>query len=284
MTDHVDQRTFLEYHGTAGATKECAEAVERLLLGRVKIQAALILSHQSSHALLLTNTQGDEIVIKSGFTSGYGGVGPKGFSATLGLLKWHGVELEEILIDEGVYERLEASALTIADLDVIASAVRLRPRRLWDYILDEDQFDARNLNPWQRRNLAVPLALIDNRLATVARDFWDDPDGNLLKAHRQLEEIVRLRTKMTLDEAKDGPSATYRFAFGGAAPRLTWPNTSQSEHAGRMNLFMGVLTAYRHVRVHRTETGNAEAQLCELLLLNHLYRLEAEAEESQSDN
>lgn len=40
---------------------------------------------------------------------------------------------------------------------------------------------------------------------------------------------------------------------------------------------MGVLQAYRHVRAHRSERENREQLLSELLLLNHLYHLEATA-------
>lgn len=272
--------TFLEYHGTAGATKDCAEAVERLLYMGAPIQTALIItcrkSPTPSHALLLTDTYGAQIVIKSGFCSGYGGAGPKGFSATLALLDWHEIELDEVVVDQGLLDRLDASALTLPDLSCILATRRVRPKELWEYVLDADE-RPREENPWLRRKSIVPLTMIDDRLSIAARHFWNDPDATLMKAHRQLEEVIRKRIGISVQEASEGPAATYRQAFNGNNPRLTWPGISMSEHAGRANLFMGVLSAYRHVRAHRTGSGRAEDQLSELLLLNHIYKLEAAA-------
>ena len=82
---------------------------------------------------------------------------------------------------------------------------------------------------------------------------------------------------MSIEEAIGGPAAIYRLAFNGDPPRLTWPGVSNSEHVGRVNLFMGALNACRHVRAHRSDSGGKADQLCELLLLNHLFRLEAKA-------
>jgi hypothetical protein len=290
MTERDDPNsceTFLEYHGTAGATRHCAEAVERLLYMGAPLRSALILTHRkletSSHALLLTNVYGDEIAIKSGFSSGYGGAGPKGFSATLSLLDWHGIELDEILVEEAMLDRLDASALTVGDLDAIRSARPIRPMDLWIYVADHDELIG-TTNPWLRREPIVPLTMMDERLAVDARDFWNDPDGKLIKAHRHLEESVRTKAGISIEDASSGPARMYALAFNGKEPRLRWPAVTTSEQVGRANLFIGTLAAYRNPRVHRTEKGRADAQLAELLLLNHLYRLEASAEPNPEAN
>jgi len=255
--------------------------VERLIQGTRELRTAKILTKpgkdSSGHALFLTDSRGDEIIIKGGFASGYGGSGPKGFSATLRLLDWHGVELSEIEIDATLMERLNASALTIADLENIREARPVRPHRYWDYVFDQEDRPQLEGNPWQYREPISPFALLDERLAPHVRRFWDDPDAVLMKGHRALEQAVRLKADMSKEEATDGPAAVYRYAFGGNAPRLSWEGVTKSEHAGRMNLFMGVLTAYRHVRAHRDEKSHRDALLSELLLLNHLFRLEATA-------
>lgn len=271
--------TYLQYAGISGGTADCVDAVERLLLPTPRLRSALILTDRTtnspSHALLLTTHNGDQTVIKSGFSSGYGGTGPKGLSHILNLLSWHHVELEEVEVEPALFERLEGSALTVEDLETVLAMNPIRPRRLWDYILKEHA-DSQT-NPWRHSELLIPMAIIDDRLAEAARDFWADPDGTLMKGFRQLEETIRIRINLTLDEATEGPAATLRKAFNGSSPKLTWPNVSTSEHAGRMNLFMGWLNAYRHVRAHRSDKCNKSDQLCELLLLNHLFRLEAEA-------
>lgn len=273
--------TFLEYVGIAGSTAECQEAIERLLMSGADLRSALILTSldgaNPDHAFLLTVGEHDEIVVKSGFSSGYGGTGPKGFSAVLDLLHWHGVELDEVLVDADLMARLDGSSLTLADRETIGTAPRPRPKRLWDYLLLDRDNHVRDRNPWKHRGLNVPMAIIDDRLAAIARDFWEDPDGLLFKGHRKLEETVRERAGITMEEATKGPSATYAMAFNGETPRLTWPGISRSEQAGRTNIFVGAVSAFRNVRVHRTDKGSDEDRLCELLLLNQLFRLEAAA-------
>lgn len=272
--------TYLEYHGSSG-TQDCVEAVERLLQSDRALASATILTNPkkdiSDHAFFLTDTRGDEIVIKNGFASGYGGGGPKGLSATIRLLDWHGVMLDEIEIEHALMDRLSASALTLADVESIRNARPVRPHRYWDYVFEQDDRPAHEGNPWRHRDPVIPFTLLDERLAPSVRRFWDDPDGVLMKGHRALEQAVRVKAGISKEEATGGPAAVYRQAFNGSPPRLSWPDVTSSEHAGRVNLFMGVLSAYRHVRAHRDEKAHRDALLSELFLLNHLFRLEAEA-------
>lgn len=160
--------TYLQYVGIAGATKECVEAVERLLLTGVTLQKAVILTVREGavhhHALLVTTEHGDPIVVKGGFTSGYGGAGPKGFASVLELLDWHGVVLQEVAISEAEMNRLNASALTRSDVEEIGNKAPILPQRLWDYFGGE--YDAQETrNPWRHRGLQIPMAIIDDRLA-----------------------------------------------------------------------------------------------------------------------
>ena len=271
--------TFLEYVGIAGATKECQEAIERLLMSGADLRSALILTCQDGanpdHAFFLTIGEHDELIVKSGFSSGYGGAGPVGLSAVLDLLHWHDVELDEAVVDVALMARLDASAPTLEDLKTIRTARRVRPTRFWDYIVLGREEHVRERNPWKHRGLNVPMAIIDDRLAEMARDFWRDPDGMLFKGHRLLEETVRDKAGITVEEASKGPSSIYAVAFNGEAPRLSWPGISRSEQAGRTNIFVGAVSAYRNVRAHRTDKGSNEDRICELLLLNQLFRLEA---------
>lgn len=280
MADPIDNdphATYLQYVGIAGATAECVSAIERLVMTEPGVRSAMILTDREKdvpdHALLLTLGNGDQVIVKSGFASGYGGTGPKGFSATLALLNWHGAELNEIEIAEDLMERLDASALTTKDVETIEAARPTRPSRHWEYVLEPDM-DPR-VNPWRHRELVIPMALIDDRLAETARDFWSDPDGLLFKAHRKLEGILREKAGLTLEEASEGPASVLKKAFNNKDRRLSWPGITESEHAGRASLFFGTMTAYRHVRAHRSDAGNHADQLSELLLLNQLYRLEA---------
>jgi hypothetical protein len=270
----------IEYHGQAGVTEPCLRAIERLLYHYESINHALILTckeHQESsgHAILLTTEIGDNIVIKSGFSSGYWGTGPRGFSRAIGLLDWYGVDIEEIDITEPCLRRLEESALTMADLEDLKAAKRILPTRLWDYVADQDYVKASGRNPWRDFERVVPMAIIDDRLAELARTFWNDPDAALSKAYRQLETIVRGRIGVGLEEAATlGPARLFAKAFNGPSAPLTWRDTTAGEREGRANLFIGTAKAYRNPRAHREPSNRSDEQLAELLLLNHLYTLE----------
>ncbi len=84
-----NQLAGIEYSGVPGASKECQDAVMRLLQYGDQITRVRILSCSKEHCLLLTVNVGDLIAIKSGFTSGYIGEGPTAFSCVLQLLDAH---------------------------------------------------------------------------------------------------------------------------------------------------------------------------------------------------
>src|SRR5580704_12429216 len=119
----------IEYHGVAGSSIDCETAVVRLLQSGDTPARARILSSGSTHCLLLTNKVGDHIAVKSGFSSGYGGTGPTCFSQVLQMLQTHDCEIDECDVDDTIIERLDASALTIKDLEKIVALSPRRPSR-----------------------------------------------------------------------------------------------------------------------------------------------------------
>lgn len=58
---------------------------------------------------------------------------------------------------------------------------------------------------------------------------------------------------------------------------VTWACNESSERKGRANLFKGAVMAHRNPLAHRELKTNAVDALSEFLLLNHLYKLEADA-------
>jgi hypothetical protein len=224
--------------------------------------------------LLLTVNGGDIVAVKSGFSSGYLGEGPRTFSYVLQVLDFHGVEIEEYAVSSEMIERVDTSSLTKADLEVIDTAKPVPPRLWDDYILECSIERTKNGGMWQDFPLIIPFAIVDGRIADLAMSFWEEPDDRLLKGYRRLEDIVRDRTGMDEHGAK-----LFSQAFNPNGGRLTWRGVGSSECAGRMQLFTGAYTAYRNRRAHRESLGTAENALTEFLLLNHLYRLEKESME-----
>lgn len=259
----------IEYHGIAGVSLECKEAVMRLLQFGDDLTRARIISFSSSHCLLLSNSIGDFIAIKSGFASGYGGGGPTAFSYALQLLDAHGVEIDECEVDEAIIERLDRSALTTSDLHNINTAKPIRPSRWHDYVLEIHYERASDGTLWQDFRPVVPFAIIDSRIIDLALSFWENPDDKLLKGYRRLEDKVRERTGSVEHGTK-----LFSKVFGGPNPCLHWKNVDEGEKAGRRNLFTAAYMAHRNPRAHRESMADPSEQLSEFLLLNHLYWLE----------
>ncbi len=277
--DKADELVGIEYAGLGGITQECQDAVMRLLQYSDRITRARILTHTNpthrTHCLLLTVNVGDLIAVKSGFASGYGGEGPHGFSYVLQLLDTHGAEISEYDVDEDLIERLDDSALTKADIDRIDAARPVRPSRWYDYVSDEDEEDGRTGKIWREFRPIIPFAIIDSRIFDLAKSFWEDPDDRLMTGYRRLEDIVRERTGIDEHGVK-----LFSQAFSGRPEaKLGWKDLDDGERGGRVSLFTGAYLAYRNPRAHRELQEDANGQLAEFLLLNHLYLLEKESSE-----
>ncbi len=261
----------IEYVGIAGVSAACKDAVIGLLQYGTRVSLARILSHANHHCLLLTVSLSDLVAVKSGFGSGYAGEGSAAFSLVLQLLRTHGADLEEYDVDEMVLKRLDMSALTRADLLDIDAARPIRPHRWPDYLLENDWDRVDNGTLWREFKPVIPFAIIDPHIVDLALKFDEQPDDCLLKGYRRLEDFVRKRTSIDEHGAK-----LFSQAFLGQSPKLTWPNTNESERIGRASLFTGAFMAYRNPRAHREQEGQF-SELAEFLLLNQLFVLEREA-------
>jgi uncharacterized protein (TIGR02391 family) len=125
----------------------------------------------------------------------------------------------------------------------------------------------------------------EQRLADLALDFHEAPDRVLLDGFRRLEDRIRDRTWLAEHGAK-----LFSQAFAGDDSRLVWnmPQNARGskpdpiekgEQAGRAQLFTGAYQAFRNPRAHRTLNHSAAEALSEFLMLNQLFRFEAEAVE-----
>ncbi len=253
-------------------SQECQDAVMRLLQYGDSITHARILTFSNEHCLLLTVNVGDLLAVKSGFGSGYRGEGSRTFSYVLQLLEAHGAEIEEYKVDHDIIERLDMSALTVADIAKIDSDRPVRPSRWHDYIF-EQHFEKENSGKlWQEFKPIIPFAIIDNRIFDLAIRFWNGPDDCLLTGYRRLEDIVRERTGLDEHGAK-----LFSQAFQVTAAKLIWKDLDSGEQDGRASLFTAAYKAYRNPRAHRELERHSNEQLAEFLLLNHLYLLEKES-------
>ena len=260
----------INYLGWPGDSNECVDAVMRLVLFGDRIILTRILTHASDHCLLLTINNDDLVAIKSGFSSGYIGTGPRALSYVLQLLHSHGSEIEEYGVDQEFIERVDSSLLTTLDLAKLeGSKVRSR----WsDYIFEDDWELKEKGRIWKRFPHTLPLAIIDSRIMDLALVFWKDPDRNLIAGFRRLEDIVRKRSELDEHGAK-----LFSRAFLGNDSKLKWNDITEAENVGRTNLFTGAYSAHRNPRFHKELDESVTDQLSEFLILNHLYILEKQS-------
>ena len=276
--DNSNTLAGIEYYGLPGISAECQDAVLKLLQYGDQITRVRILSCSGKHCLLMTVNVGDLIAVKSGFGSGYVGEGPHAFSCVLQLLDSHKAEIEEYDVTPDVIERIDNSSLAQTDLDNLDAAKPTRPSRWHDYVFEDHWQRAQDGTLWLEFPPVIPFAIIDSRIIDLAISFWDGPDDRLLTGYRRLEDIVRRRTG--IDEHGQ---RLFSQAFLGPTAKLGWNDADSGEHAGRAALFTGVFMASRNPRAHREVRGNANDQLAEFLLLNHLYHLEKDSIERNDE-
>jgi len=194
----------IQYVGLAGITSSCKDAIIRMLQYGDQISEAKLLTnvgeHSSTHCFIL-NVNCDELVaVKSGFSSGYSGEGPRGLSVVLELFIRHDVEVEEYKVSESFINHLDLSAITTSDLKSIESARPVRPVTWYDYVLYEDELKNDKLFSGGSPKLnyqfpvVMPYAILDSRLTDLALKFKENPDHSILSGFRRLEDIVRKRT------------------------------------------------------------------------------------------
>jgi hypothetical protein len=272
MVEEIEQ-AGIEYHGIAGSSLDCQNAVMSLLQFGERISRVRIISHDNNHCLLLTKEIGDLVAVKSGFSSGYGGTGPTCFSYVLQILDTHGAEIDECQVDEDLINRLDRSNLTISDLEFIQSSRPIRPNRWHDYVREMHFEKAREGTIWREFPPVMPFGLIDFRITDLALSFWQNTDHALQSGYRRLEDAVRKSTGL-----KNHGERLFSGAFMPPDAKLHWKDINESEALGRAQLFIATFKAYRNPRAHRELGGNSYEDLTEFLLLNHLFLLEGTSE------
>jgi len=269
----------IQYIGLAGVSASCIRAVRRILqYGDRVVSAKLLTSHQS-HCLLLELDSVETMAVKSGFASGYGGEGPRALATVLNMLYAQGAEINEYKVSSDLLERLDASALTIRDLDSLDTMRPVRPNRWYDYIFDAGVEHLGAAGIWHQFDPTIPWAIIDPRIADLALNFFEDPDRSISTGFRRLEDIVRKRINDTASSVR-----LFAIAFQGDKSKLFWGDIDSGEHNGRGQLFSGAYMAYRNPRAHKELKDGVRAALSEFVLLNQLYVLEGEAIERPSEN
>ena len=268
------QLAEIEYHGKSGITKPSLDAIIRLINFGDHIDTARLLTHFDEHCFLLEVNSYAQIAIKAGFSSGYGGEGPKGLAMALQLLERHGANIDEYKIDREIFARINSSCLLKADVEAILSAQPVRPVTWHDYIYDIHQTIDRNDTKLNSEfPVMIPFGLVDDRITDLALSFDQNPDASILAGYRRLEEVVRERANLS------GIAANRLFteSFQKEDSILYWKSLEPSEQKGRASVFIGTYQAFRNRRSHSQPNLDYKEAVREFLLLNELFLLESEA-------
>lgn len=266
--------TDSRYLGSNGCTSDCLDAIAQVIQSEITgrdLLKATLLTHQSEHAFMLTFETMPEMFVRSGFTSGYLGEGPRGLSRALGLLLSFKIEIEEVEIDERVMARLNGAALKWSDIEMIQTARVVRPFRLYEYIEDRHRGSVGSAALWDLFPRSITLAIVDVRIHDLVLKFRDSWDSAISDGYKRLEMRIRDR----IGSEKYG-ARLFDEAFGDQ-PKLTWPTCGKNEIVGRAMLFKATFMSYRNPRAHNEIRSELDIALSEFMLLNHLFVLESEA-------
>lgn len=265
----------IQYWGEDGITQECLDAVMRLLQYDDHVTRVRILNDGERFCLLVNLGEVDLVAIKSGFSYGYAGEGPRKFSRALALFEAHDIKMDEFDVDSGIIKRVNESGLTKGDLEKIDSLKPVRPLRIYDYIETNDFNGIKEGTLWKIFRPVIPFAIIDPRIMDLAVSFWKHPDANLNNGYRRFEDVVRARTGLK----EKTPKQLFTKAFLAEDSVLGWGDIDNGEKVARASIMIDVFSAYRNPRAHKEKQDHSHECLSEFLLLNHLFRLESESSE-----
>ena len=225
----------IEYHGSERTTASCLEAIARLYQVDVPFEKVLLVTARQRHGFLIYLEFERVVGIKAGFTSGYPGEGPRGLATALRFFDHLDVHVSEHEISDSILNRLNASALTAADIAKIQASAVVPANRWRDY---EHQFHLdrqhREVEFREQFPYEIPLRVVDLRILDLALQLAVNPDAVLLSAYRRLEGVVRDRCGL---DGEHG-AALFAKAFQRKDALLHWPEIGPAENEGRALLFL----------------------------------------------
>jgi hypothetical protein len=265
----------IQYMGRAGITDSCLKAIARLIHFGDEISDVKLLTSGSKHCFLFLINDSELVAIKSGFSSGYIGEGPRGLSFALELLYSLDKSVREYVVGEKVIDRIDTSCLMQSDLEELSSRKNIFSLGGYEYILRADSgktwLESRELNYLFPEE--IPLGIVDSRIIDLAINFKHNPDSAIMNGYKRLEEIVRRRTGLLHDYGEK----LFSKALMKDDSSLYWENLHPAEVKGRASLFSATFMGYRNHRAHKEVNSTVEEDVREFLLLNQLYCLEAKA-------
>jgi len=268
----------IHFVGNDGLTESCINAILRYLQFGDHILKALILTSEQDHALILYIEDDEIVAVRTGFTSGYPGEGPRGLAFVLSLLEKLEITIEEYDVKRNILEKINSGHLSNSELEKIEKLRPIIPIRWKKYIYDHDKNQLNKEALLKRFPPVIPFSIIDPRLFDLALSFWDAPGDKIFNGYKKLEDAIREHCH--LDEYG---SKLFKKAFLGDNSILHWPGLTSGEAVGRANLFIAMYGGFRNRRAHKEVAEDPKSELEEFLTLNLLFRLESRSKMRAKD-
>ena len=266
----------IQYMGRAGDSMACLLAVDTIVNSQNPPRKASVVTHvtdrrnwQREHLLLFWDWNALELaVVHSGFTSGYGGEGPRTFSEALCMLSDRKIPTNEIYVDELVFQAIEHRRLTTRLIESLRSADAGSVEEPWHAIWERHQDEVEAHAFWQMRHQPKPdFDFLDPELTERCQTLYP---ANVQAAIREAYLVVeeRLRSMMSgLDDSGDILSGDKLLvkALHPETGNLTDKSLPRSEREGLFLMSKGAYQFVRNPRSHRIVDEN-DAQLAIELL------------------
>ena len=221
--------------GSAGITESCINAVLRYLQFGDQISRVLILTNEQYHALILYIEEDEVVAVRTGFSSGYSGEGPRGLAFTLSLLNEYEIAIEEYDVKRNILEKINSGHLSNSELEKIEKTRPVIPISWRKYIYDHDKKQLNEEAFLKHFPPVIPFSIIDPRLFDLALSFWDALGDKIFTGYKRLEDAIREHCH--LDEYG---SKLFKKAFLEDDSILHWPGLNSGEAVGRANLFIAM--------------------------------------------
>lgn len=284
---------MIEYAGSSGSPQCCLRAIVRFVhfgdeITEVKVLSSKkkVLSPTSEHCFLFL-VNGNYVAIKSGFRSGYMGVGPRGLINAIKILKnYNNVEIFNCDVSYEIIKRIDESCLLNSDIEYIqnrkSNFTPLLRSKLGNWLLSENYYDDTHIQEIKEIfPTTIAFSLIDERIMDLALNYKNNPDESIGTGYKRLEELVRKRTGL-----KEIGIKLFNKAFVEKDCKLTWDNPDDShvnENQGKALFFKSIFMAYRNPRMHKEIELDDADLLREFMLMNQLFVLEGESKEKPID-
>ena len=262
--------------GLAGMSRPSLLAIDAIVNSQYPPRKASVVTWmknrkdgQGEHLFLFWEwNEVDLTVVHSGFTSGYGGEGPRSYSQALCMILDRGIPTNEIRVDETEFDAIEHRKMTTKLAERLRTANDTPIEWPWIGVWDRHETEIEDQTFWKTwHRPKLDFDFLDPELTKRCRSLWPlHAEAAVFEAFRIVEE--RLRALVGGSGEGEDPLIGERLITKALNPKdgiLTDKSLASSEREGLHLMFRGAYQFVRNPRAHRI-VGEDDTQLAVELL------------------